>query len=269
MNDIALRAGPALGLALNAPATVWAGSGVAIATMAIGGVIWASCDPRAGVWGPVRWRGADLSRKRVALTFDDGPTPGATDAVLEALADLHVPAAFFVIGENGRRHPQLLQKIRDQGHLIGNHSFDHSRTGYLRGGVYWDRQLADTDRAVLEATGERPMFFRAPIGVRTPRLTAAVRRAGKTQVTWSRRGLDGVERSPEYIRDRLVSGTEAGDILVLHDGVEPGRQRDPTSTIKAIPMLVAGLRERGFEFVRLDQLLELSGSAPAAVSQTR
>ncbi len=221
----------------------------------IGTMVWASCDPRAWLFGPVRWRSKNTMRSRVALTFDDGPTPGATDAVLEVLHRLNVPAAFFVIGQNVRQSPELLRKIHQQGHLIANHSFDHSHYGFLGSGKYWDWQLAETDRAVEEIIGEKPTYFRAPIGVRTPRLSFALRRSGHVHVTWSRRGLDGVARSAQYIRDRLVGQARAGDILVLHDGIEPGGDRDPTATIAALPMVINGLRERGFEFVRLDELL--------------
>jgi peptidoglycan/xylan/chitin deacetylase (PgdA/CDA1 family) len=228
-------------------------------------IVWASCHPRSTLFGSVRWRGGDTARKRIALTFDDGPTPGATDRVLDLLAELNVPAAFFVIGLNAQRSPELVARMHEQGHLIGNHSFDHSHVGYLRSGKYWDRQLADTDRAVREIIGRKPTLFRPPIGIRTPRLMMALRRSRHILVTWSRRGLDGVHRSPEYIRERLVNRTRPGDILVLHDGVPPGRDRDSAATLAAIPMVVRGLRERGFEFVRLDDLLE---TEPAMVQDT-
>jgi peptidoglycan/xylan/chitin deacetylase (PgdA/CDA1 family) len=224
-------------------------------TAVIGTLVRASCHPHSRLFGPVRSGGVRTERKCVALTFDDGPTPGTTERVLDVLAELHVPAAFFVIGLNVTRAPELLRRIHNEGHLIGNHSFEHSHTGYLRGGRYWDAQLADTDRAVREVIGANPSLFRPPIGIRTPRLMRAVRRSGHTLVTWSRRGLDGVERSPEYIRDRLVDPTRPGDILVLHDGIEPGGSCSREATIAALPMIVAGLRRRGFEFVRLDELL--------------
>lgn len=233
-------------------------SALGAVTTAVGTVFWGSCDPRSSLFGPVRWRGPDTVRKRVALTFDDGPTPGATDLVLNALAALNVPAAFFVIGRNARQWPELVKRMHDEGHLVANHSFDHSHTGYLRGGKYWDQQMADTDRTVEQIIGQKPTLFRPPIGIRTPRLMGALRRSGHLLVTWSRRGLDGVDRTPEYIRDRLVGPTRPGEILVLHDGIEPGGHRNPAATVAAVPLIVAGLRERGFEFVRVDDLLQLS-----------
>src|ERR1700743_576148 len=81
--------------------------------------------PRGQLWGPVIWKGTSGGPPRVALTFDDGPTAGATDRVLDLLADLNVRAAFFVIGRNVEREPDLLRRIDAEGHLIGNHTYDH------------------------------------------------------------------------------------------------------------------------------------------------
>src|SRR5438270_4977958 len=88
---------------------------------------WPSCN----FWGKVTARGPANS-KGVAITFDDGPTPNSTEAVLDALAEHHAKATFFVIGQNVRRHPDLLKRIDDEGHQIGNHTFNHGHYNFWR-----------------------------------------------------------------------------------------------------------------------------------------
>ena len=93
------------------------------------------------------------------------------------------------------------------------------------------------------------------MGVRTWRTTGAARDAGLTFITWTRRALDGLPATAEHICDRLIPTAAAGDILLLHDGIENGAKRNPQATVEAIPRIVAALRQRGLEPVRLDELL--------------
>jgi peptidoglycan/xylan/chitin deacetylase (PgdA/CDA1 family) len=229
----------------------------AIAT-AFGTVTWISLSPRNQLWGRVHARGPTASPARYALTFDDGPTRGPTDAVLDALRDLRAPAAFFVVGVNARRCPDLILRMRDEGHLIANHTLDHHHFSVLRRRRYWERQLGETDRIIEELTNLRPAMFRPPMGFKTPHSMRAARRRGHAVITWSRRAVDGVVTTQQKILDRLVPHTTAGDILLLHDGLEPhALRRDPAATVAALKPLVSGLRDRGLEPVRLDHLLNL------------
>jgi peptidoglycan/xylan/chitin deacetylase (PgdA/CDA1 family) len=249
-------------------------SSAAIAT-AFGTVTWISLSPRNQFWGRVHARGRAGSPARYALTFDDGPTRGPTDAVLDALRDLRAPAAFFVVGVNARRCPDLLLRIRDEGHLIANHTLDHDHYSVLRRRRYWERQLGETDRIVQEVTGLNLAMFRPPMGFKTPHSMRAARRRGHAVITWSRRAFDGVVTTQQQILDRLVPHTTAGDILLLHDGLEPHAfRRDPAATVAALKPLVSRLRDRGLEPVRLDALLNLpayltsSSSSPATAPAT-
>jgi peptidoglycan/xylan/chitin deacetylase (PgdA/CDA1 family) len=237
---------------------VWISTVVGVAgfTAAGGAILRASTHSRARLWGPVCWRGpADTHRKNVAITFDDGPTHGMTEPVLDALEKLKVKATFFAIGRHAVAHPQLLRKVHDAGHLIANHTFDHSHYGYLRGVAYWREQIEKTNAAIEVVTGYRPTFFRSPMGVRTFRTTSAVREEKMTFVTWSRRALDGLPTTADQICHRLLPCASAGDIFLLHDGVEAGAKRSPAATVEAIPRIVEGVRQRGLEPVRLDELL--------------
>jgi peptidoglycan/xylan/chitin deacetylase (PgdA/CDA1 family) len=189
---------------------------------------------------------------RVALTFDDGPLPGATDRILDVLFKSNVKATFFVLGQPADRHPQLLRRIHDEGHIVGNHSYDHPGLGFLRGVEFWRRQMARTDEAIEREIGVVPRLFRPPLGMKTWIIARAAQT--HTVITWSRRAMDGIATTSGRILDRLVSRSQAGDIILLHDGVSPQSRRDPSGTIEAVGPLIAGLRERGIEPVRLDEL---------------
>src|SRR5687767_8340793 len=99
---------------------------IAGVTALTGAAAYGTFVPQSQFWGRVICSGPKSAPPAVALTFDDGPTPGPTERVLEILADAGVAAAFFVIGVNCRRSPALLRQIHDAGHLVGNHTFDHS-----------------------------------------------------------------------------------------------------------------------------------------------
>jgi peptidoglycan/xylan/chitin deacetylase (PgdA/CDA1 family) len=220
-----------------------------------------SLAPTSRFWGPVTPRGSASPPARYALTFDDGPTPGPTDAILDTLADLDAKAAFFLIGRNARSAPDLVKRIHDEGHLVANHSFDHSHFGIMRAGWYWHRQLHDTNALLHQITGQTPAFFRPPMGHRHFHIMRAARRNGLSVVTWTRRALDGIPTTPDRIVQRLAPPTQPGDILILHDGIDPNLpNRDPTPTVASIRPLITQLREKGLEPARLDDLIGIPAS---------
>jgi len=229
---------------------------IAIPTVAAGAVVaYGTFAPRSSLWCPVVSRGP-RDAPRIALTFDDGPWPDSTPAILGALAEARATATFFVIGRNAARWPDLLARIAGQGHILANHTFDHDHFGVFRRGRYWSDQLRRTDDLIATAAGAPPRFLRPPMGFKTGHLAAAARAAGHTLVSWTRRARDGLRTTPERILARLAPA-QPGDILALHDGVEPNTRRDPRPTIDALPGLLRALSERGLEPVGLDRLLAL------------
>jgi peptidoglycan/xylan/chitin deacetylase (PgdA/CDA1 family) len=233
---------------------VWAGAGVAAAA-GVGLVARGMFSPRSRLLGPVVFRGTAASPPRVALTFDDGPDERATPRILEVLQRYEVPAAFFVIGRNVERHPALVEQIHRAGHLVGNHSYHHDRLGTFRRLCYWRQELARTDSVIAPIVGGRPRLFRPPMGFRNWHIARAVREGGYVATTWTARAFDSLNSSAARILERLDLRSEAGSILALHDGQEPGRCRDLASTIEALPQLIERLRDRGLEPVRLDDLI--------------
>ena len=236
------------------------------AAMAGGGAVFlrATFAPRSGIWGPVVWRGDANGPPRLALTFDDGPTPGGTDRILDVLGELNAPGAFFVIGRNVERSPALLARVHAEGHIVGNHTFDHAHFGIFRSGGYWQRQVEKTDAAIEAVIGRRPAMFRPPMGHKTPLTIRAAVRRRQAVVAWSAGALDGLSTTPERILRRLER-CSAGEIVMLHDGIEPQSRRDPAATVAAVRPLITRLRNQGFELVRLDRLLRLPAYADAPV----
>jgi peptidoglycan/xylan/chitin deacetylase (PgdA/CDA1 family) len=223
---------------------------------------YATIAPRSSIWGRVVYRGdAARSAGGYALTFDDGPTEESTPRILDTLGRLGVKATFFVIGANARRHPEIVRRIHGEGHVVANHTMDHSHYGVMRAQRYWDRQVRETDELLASIIGVKPALFRPPMGVRTWHGTRAARRFGYTIVTWSRRAYDGLPTTAERIVGRLAGATAAGDILMLHDGVEPNVRRDPSATVAAVGPGVERLRARGLEPKSLE---ELTGVRPYA-----
>lgn len=236
-------------ISLAAPA---AGLGVAAAA---GALCYGIFHPRAQLLGPLVYRGP-AGAKGVALTFDDGPTPGSTDRVLDALGDAGVKAAFFVIGRNAERWPTLVQRMDNEGHIVANHTFEHSHTGLWGLWRYWREEITRANDTIEQIIGKRPALFRPPMGYKTSHVLRQARRQGQTVVTWSGRARDTKPISAAEIVQKLVEFRRDGDILLLHDGIEPSAPpRDTSPTVAAIPPLVTALREKSLEPVRLDLLL--------------
>ncbi len=228
-----------------------AASGVFLAAGAVG--LYGTFVPQSSLWCRNTWHGPRAG-DRVALTFDDGPSPGYTDRVLEILARQRVPASFFVIGRNVEKSPNLLRRVHDAGHLVGNHTFDHHHFAVFRGYRYWLDQLERTSNIVERTIGQRPRYFRPPVGIKFIFTAMAARRLGQTVVTWSQSARDGVATSVDRIMARLANVT-GGDIITLHDGIDPHSPRRPEITLEALPILIEQLRTRGLEFARLDELI--------------
>ena len=227
-------------------AAPWAGfwplAGAAVAC--VGVHAWAILDPRSQLDGPVIWRlGADAAA--LALTFDDGPGE-ATPAILDRLARSGMHATFFVIGENARRHPDLLRRIAGEGHAVGLHSLGHDRRFPLRGPAALVRDLEENRRILADLLGAPPLpLLRPPMGLVSPTVGVAARRCGLHLVTWTASGRDGGATTPTRILARLERGLRPGAILVLHDGAEPGRTRDVAPTLAALDVLLPRLHEAG------------------------
>jgi endo-1,4-beta-xylanase len=156
------------------------------------------------------------SQPHIVLTFDDGPDPAVTPRLLDVLAAAKARAVFFLVGENVERHPALVRRIADEGHVLGNHSCTHpwfivsSRA----------RIAAELDRCqklIEDAAGQSAKLVRPPYGQRDWRFNQLARERGLTPVLWSKNLRDYWGSAPEVLVRRLGSA-RAGDIVLMHDG---------------------------------------------------
>lgn len=206
--------------------------------------------PQWRMFGPFICQG-DRSQRRVALTFDDGPDPRSTPALLDLLRAEKVPATFFCIGRNVAAHPELAARIASEGHLLGNHTFTHSNATNFFGLARLTDEMTRTQSATRDAAGVSPVYFRPPMGLSNPRMFKAAAALGLKVIGWTARGLDTQIRDPERVARRILRGVRPGAIILLHDGNIP-----PERLLLTVKLLLAGLREQGYELARLDQLLE-------------
>jgi peptidoglycan/xylan/chitin deacetylase (PgdA/CDA1 family) len=180
----------------------------------------------------------------VALTFDDGPHPIGTPAVLAALADLGWTATFFLLGSQVRRFPEVARAVADAGHEIAVHGDDHRN--HLTRSASWVR--ADLTRAtadVTAATGCRPRWFRPPYGVLSGGSLRAAAALDLTPVLWTTWGRDWQAIPPQQVLRHLVAGLADGGTVLLHDSDCTSAAGSWRSTAAVLPLLAAELEQRG------------------------
>ncbi|HEX5340842.1 MAG TPA: polysaccharide deacetylase family protein [Gammaproteobacteria bacterium] len=214
--------------------------------------------PGSSLFYPTITHGARDSG-RVALSFDDGPDPVVTPQVLDALAETGAHATFFVIGKSLAAQPELAKRMLAEGHVLGNHSWQHSRWQNFRFPAWHVREIQRGEQAIAAATGSAgPVLYRPPVGLKSGELARAACRLGLTLVAWSLHSHDTRLPGPERIAQRVLGKIRGGDIVLLHDGHDlPGRQRPFCA--QAVRLILQGLREKGLECVSIPELLNPSG----------
>jgi peptidoglycan/xylan/chitin deacetylase (PgdA/CDA1 family) len=223
-------------------------AGVAGATAAMA---YATRGRSSNIFGPSVYRGPSEG-KRIALTFDDGPTP-ATSQLLDVLARYSVKATFFQCGIQVRRHPEITRIVHAAGHEIGNHTETHARLWLRSPGFILD-ELRQAQEAIEEASGTTAVLFRAPYGVRWFGLREAQQKLGLLGVMWTVIGRDWTLPS-DQIEHRILGNPQGGDIICLHDGRETQVAPDIRNTIEAVSGVVPILLDRGFHFQTVSELL--------------
>lgn len=192
---------------------------------------------------------ADTSARQIAISFDDGPAQAHTAEILQVLRHYQVPAAFFCIGKNIAGKEALLQQMANGGHIIGNHSYSHH---------FWfdmfstKQMLADVQQmseAVKNAVGLQPLLFRPPYGVTTPRMRKVMDRTGYKAIGWNIRSLDTVIKEEEKLLERITRQLQPGAVVLLHDTC--------AGTLAVLPRFIEAARSKGYEFVRIDKLLNV------------
>jgi peptidoglycan/xylan/chitin deacetylase (PgdA/CDA1 family) len=189
-----------------------------------------------------RLPGLERVGEGASITFDDGPDPDATPAVLDALDDAGATATFFMVGEQVEAHPAVARAVAERGHDIQLHCFDHTHHEQLQD------PAADIERtiaAIESATGRRPAMQRPPYGRFTPESHAACRAAGLEPVYWSAWGEDWEALGAERIADFVTRDVAPGVVILLHDSPRYAHRPSARATADAIAPIAACAAERG------------------------
>jgi peptidoglycan/xylan/chitin deacetylase (PgdA/CDA1 family) len=212
----------------------------------------------AAMWPRSTLLGANLTRlpaasREVALTFDDGPHPDVTPAVLDRLDRRGARATFFCVGRKVVAHPEVVAEIHRRGHRVENHTFGHPHAFGFYGSAAMEREIRAAQDAIAGATGRAPRLFRAPVGIRNPWLDRVLARLDLKLVSWTRRGLDTVHADAPRVAARLLRGLAAGDILLLHDGSSGRDAEGRAVALAALDRVLDGLEAAGLRSVALER----------------
>jgi peptidoglycan/xylan/chitin deacetylase (PgdA/CDA1 family) len=198
-----------------------------------------------GLAGPA---GAGAKPKRVALTFDGGPS-GYTPKIERILQRKHVTATFFWVGSRTFGWEKVVRRVSDKGHEIANHSWFHDDLTKLSADAV-RRDLAKTNRRFTHLTGERPAIFRPPYGAVNKQVRRVAAGLGLRTVLWDADSIDWMSECREILR-RVIDRVHPGATVLLHDG---GGNR--SATVCALPRIIRELRSRNYRFVTNSKLLE-------------
>lgn len=180
---------------------------------------------------------------KIALTFDDGPSTAWTPALLDGLKERGVKATFFLIGENADKNPEIVKRMAEEGHLIGNHTYHHVELTKVSENEA-RLELADTSAVIVRITGKEPEYMRPPFGAWQRKLEQEIQ---MLPVLWTIDPLDWTTENQDEIVNKVVTEAEENDIILLHDCYK--------SSIEAGLRIVDILQEEGFMFVTVDELL--------------
>jgi peptidoglycan/xylan/chitin deacetylase (PgdA/CDA1 family) len=216
-------------------------------------------SPRSWLYGPVFWR-ARTEERVIALTFDDGPCHPYTSQLMEILDREGIRATFFMPGRNVRREPRLAAEVASR-HAVGNHTLTHphltwSRTRRVR------EELERGQEAIQGATGTLPTIFRVPHGWYGPQVISTAANLGLHCVGWSVMAWDWNRPPSETIQRRILRGAGPGGITLLHDGQDTDAfpKADRSRTIAAVPHIIRALKESGYGFATVPELMVLDAT---------
>lgn len=197
---------------------------------------------------------AIIPEKTVTLTFDDGPDPRFTPAILQILGDYQVHATFFVVGQNAAKHPDLVRRIAFEGHALANHTYTHPHLEEFQKDQVVS-ELAAADRILSEVAGPSAAtpFFRPPRGNTSPHILESLKLTGKQMVLWNVCVENSSTQTPEEVRSRVMREIHKrnGGIILAHDG-----DLDRSLTVQSLPLILRDLKLEGYRIVNLSDYLE-------------
>lgn len=201
-------------------------------------------------------RGSSVQPK-IALTFDDGPEAHWTPMLLDILKQENVKATFFVIGKNVEAYPDILRRIVREGHAVGNHTYSHANLSKLTPAEI-EAEIDKCDKAIEKVIGRKPTLVRPPYGFHNNQTDSWLTNKGKVIILWSTDTKDWVGLTANVIEDKVISNARNGMIVLQHAGNNPKLG----GSLEAIPDIIHNLRQKGFELVRIPELLNIDNYEP-------
>ncbi len=216
-----------------------------------------------GLWPRSHWLGANwtqlpaaaAARNEIALTIDDGPDPEVTPRVLDLLAHYQVTATFFCIGELAQRYPDLCHDIVRRGHALENHSQHHRHNFSLLGMAGIRREIQAAQTALTSISGQTPLFFRAPAGLRNLFLDPVLHQLDLHLASWSVRAYDTRVGDASKVARTLINGLKPGAIMLLHDAHAARTATGEPVILAALPAVLEASAAAKLNFVTLRHAL--------------
>ena len=193
--------------------------------------------------------------KWIALTFDDGPYPPYTDRLLDVLKAKRIHATFFLVAEQAQQYPELVRRMKAEGHTVGLHAFRHR--DFLKLTEEEKRKDLEQGKNLLrDITGKNPVYWRPPHGFRDFSVMETAAAQNLTVINWSVIPRDWTRIDSQEIFRRVMDKAEDGAIVLLHDGDSPGYKASRQATVDAVAPLIDSLREKGYHLVSLEEYVQ-------------
>ncbi len=186
---------------------------------------------------------SDELLKKVAITFDDGPNADYTETLLDGLKERGVHATFFLLGKEVEKYPEIVEKIYEDGHMIGTHSYEHVNLCNLTDAAATE-QIDKTNQAIYQITGEYPEYIRPPFGSWKCNLDYETT---MIEVLWDIDPLDWKTSNSDIVAKRVIDKVQENDIILLHDASQ--------SSVNAAFKIIDALQKQGYTFVTVDEIL--------------
>lgn len=183
---------------------------------------------------------------QIAISFDDGPD-SETNAILDVLKEFQTPATFFLIGNKINNRTQIIQRMHQEGHIIGNHTFTHGLWIDFKTTKGFVKEIESTSAAIHQIIGKRPLYFRPPYGVTTPALARAVKKLKLQVIGWNIRSLDTSIQNKNSVLKRIQARIQPGAILLMHDTVQ--------NNSELLKEILIFLRKQNYEVVSIEKLI--------------
>ncbi|MCR8844613.1 polysaccharide deacetylase family protein [Paenibacillus sp. SC116] len=190
---------------------------------------------------------------RVALTFDDAPDQLFTPRVLDVLNEYKVKATFFVVGNRAQKHPDIIDRIVKEGHILGNHTYNHPNLAKVSNTAF-QREVVDTQKTIKKLTGKTMRYLRPPYGNITEEQIKWLVSKKISIVNWNVDSLDWKGLNADQVVANVMGDVKAGSIVLQHSA--GGEGEDLSGTIQALPRIIKQLRDQGIELVTVPELLK-------------